>query len=241
MFNFFRKKSTIEASGLLVNFVDIHSHILPLIDDGSRSLASSLKMLEAYEQLGVKRVIFTPHIMEDFPANNSQSLRREFDDFKLHYKGGIEISLAAEYMLDAGFERHLDSGDLLTLQDNYVLVESSYMYPPSDMIGVIKRVMSKGFFVVLAHPERYRYMEIADYEELKNIGVLFQLNILSILGRYGSDALGKAKFLLKHSMYDFMGTDIHRLEFHINELQNTKLNKKYIDQMQDLKSRCQFK
>ena len=236
MFEFLYKKS-IAQSEILDNFTDYHSHILPNVDDGVKSVEEALAVLDSYQKLGVKRVVFTPHIMEDYPQNSAQFLRSKFEEFKRLYTGEIELSLGAEYMLDTKFEKHLDSGDLLTIVDNYILVETSYMSPPINFIELLKTIQSEGYFVVLAHPERYRYMQNDDYKQLKNIGVLFQLNLLSIVGAYGKGAEQKAKRLLHSGCYDFVGTDIHNLEFQLNVFNRRKLSKKDINGILHLKNK----
>lgn len=232
---FFKKK--IIDSGILADMCDYHSHILPGIDDGVKSVEKAIAVLDSYQALGVKRVVFTPHIMEDYPQNCAQFLRSQFEEFKRLYVGKVELSLGAEYMLDASFEKHLNSGDLLPIVDNYLLVETSYINSPINFIAQLKAIQSKGYFVVLAHPERYRYMKKDDYKQLKNIGVLFQLNLLSMVGAYGKAAEQKAKALLHSGCYDLLGTDIHNLEFHLNVFHSRKLSKKDINGILRLKNR----
>ena len=234
MFGFLCKK-IIAKSEILNNFTDYHSHILPGVDDGVKSVEEALAVLDSYQKLGVKRVVFTPHIMDDFPKNTAQFLRSQFEEFQRLYTGDIEISLGAEYMLDTKFEKHLNSGDLLPIVDNYLLVETSYINSPINLMDQLGAIQSKGYFVVLAHPERYRYMKNDDYEQLKSIGVLFQLNLLSIVGAYGKGAEQKAKKLLHSGCYDFVGTDIHNLEFHLKVFNDRKLSKKDINAILHLK------
>lgn len=148
-----------KISSLLANFADHHSHILPGVDDGVKKMEVSLKVLERYEQLGISEVWCTPHIMEDIP-NTTAGLQARFAELCEAYQGPIKLHLAAEYMMDALFEERLNQGDLLSLGDegNQLLVETSYFTPPMDMDSILLRIKQKGFYPVLAHPERYVYM-----------------------------------------------------------------------------------
>lgn len=201
-----------KISALLANFTDYHSHILPGVDDGVKKMEVSLKVLERYEQLGIVEVWCTPHIMEDIP-NTTAALKARFAELCEAYQGSIKLHLAAEYMMDALFEERLQQNDLLPLGDkgNRLLVETSYFTPPMDMDAILNRVKQKGYYPVLAHPERYVYMGKERYTALKNMGILFQLNLSSLGGAYGSEAKEKAHWLLKHNYYDLAGSDLHSL------------------------------
>lgn len=201
---------------LLNDFTDYHSHILPGVDDGVESVSEALQILSNYEKHGVKRVIFTPHIMEDYPHNNPSFLQKEFHKFKEIYNGNIELSLAAEYMLDRKFFTYLDESDLLPLFDNYLLIETSCVEPILDFKNILNDIMSRGYFVVLAHPERYSFLSCNEYEELKYAGILFQLNIPALLGCYGYQVKNRAKWLLKNNLYDLTGLDIHSYDHYSN-------------------------
>ena len=197
-------------SSLLSNFTDHHSHILPGVDDGVKKMEVSLKVLERYEQLGIAEVWCTPHIMEDIP-NTTEALRARFAELCEAYQGPIKLHLAAEYMMDALFEERLSQGDLLSLGDqgNQLLVETSYFTPPMDMDSILLRIKQKGYYPVLAHPERYVYMDRERYKELKNKDIRFQLNLSSLAGAYGSEAKDKAHWILKHNYYNLAGSDLH--------------------------------
>ncbi len=198
-------------SGLLQGFTDWHSHLLPGVDDGIRTMEESLATLDAFEREGVKRVWLTPHIMEDSP-NSTQRLRDRFEDLKNEYKGGVELRLASENMLDSLFEERLESNDFLPLgeEGNHLLVETSYVNPPYGMEDMIERVKELGYTPVLAHPERYRYMNKDDYHKWKDMGLLFQCNYMSLIGGYGDTAREKCEWLLKEGMIDLTGSDTHR-------------------------------
>ncbi len=199
-----------KISSLLTNFTDHHSHILPGVDDGVKKMETSLKVLERYEQLGIAEVWCTPHVMEDIP-NTTAGLQARFAELCEVYQGPIKLHLAAEYMMDELFEERLEQGDLLKLGDegNQVLVETSYFTPPMDMDAILRRIKQKGLYPMLAHPERYVYMNKERYKELKNNGIRFQLNLSSVAGAYGSEAKDKALWLLKQNFYNIAGSDLH--------------------------------
>lgn len=201
-----------KISSLLTGFTDHHSHILPGVDDGVKKMEVSLKVLERYEQLGIAEVWCTPHIMEDIP-NTTAGLQARFAELCEAYQGPIKLHLAAEYMMDALFEERLEQGDLLKLgeEGNQVLVETSYFTPPMDMDKILLRIRQKGLYSVLAHPERYVYMNKERYAELKDKGVRFQLNLSSLAGAYGSEAKDKALWILKKDYYNLVGSDLHSL------------------------------
>lgn len=213
----FRKRPTLEESGFFQGFTDWHSHILPGVDDGVQTLEESLRVLEEYERLGVREVWLTPHIMEDIP-NTTAHLRQRFEELQAAYREAVSsptltLHLAAENMLDSLFEERLERNDLLPIGPNgdHLLVETSYFSPPMGMRDILQRVQAKGYHPLLAHPERYLYMTDHAYWQLKNMGVKFQLNQFSLYGLYGKEARKRALSLWKQGMYDYVGTDLHRL------------------------------
>lgn len=209
----FSKKKSLLDSGVFEGFTDWHSHILPGVDDGIKTMEEAIEVLEEYERLGFKKVWLTPHVMEDYP-NKTLDLKNRFEELKENWKGNVEIALASENMLDNLFEERLESNDFLPIGEDgkYLLVETSYYTPPYAMDEMLERARKKGYYVILAHPERYRYMEEKDYIKLKQDRVLFQLNILSLAGAYGESAKKKAEWLLSKDMVEFFGTDVHRLD-----------------------------
>jgi len=206
--------------------IDIHSHILPGIDDGSGSLEESLAMLKSFKEAGYKKLIATPHIMVDVyrntPAIVNERLELLTDVAK---KNGVDIELeaAAEYYLDDGFLEHLNSGNLLTFGDDYLLFETSYMDRPINLEDMIFEIQAMGYKPVFAHPERYRYINNLDkeYKKLKNLGLYFQVNLNSLIGGYGKTAKQKAEFLVKNGMVSFLGSDAHGLK-HIEGIKKVK-------------------
>lgn len=210
----FTKKQTLGESGLYSGYVDWHSHILPGVDDGLQKVEDSLAILDVYASLGVREVWLTPHIMEDVP-NETSALRERFAWFKAQYSGPIALHLAAENMIDHLFAERLDAGDLLPIgsKGDCLLVETSYMSPPLGFRPTLRKIQSKGFHPVLAHPERYVYMTDKDYKELIDMGVRLQLNVPSLAGTYGPEAQTKARRLLQRGLYTLTGHDLHSHRF----------------------------
>lgn len=206
----FQKKQTLAESGILRGMTDYHSHLLPGVDDGVQTVEESLAILRLYEQLGIREVWFTPHIMEDIP-NTTAGLRSRFEQFQKRYTGNIRLHLAAEYMLDNLFKERLAHRDLLPIgeEGNHLLVETSYFNPPMDLYGMMEKIKSVGFIPVLAHPERYTYMGEKEYHRLKEAGVMFQSNLPSLVGGYGSPVKKKVEELHSKAMINLYGTDTH--------------------------------
>lgn len=209
----FEKKQTLAENGIFRGMTDYHAHLLPGVDDGVQTAEESLEILRLYEQLGIREVWFTPHIMEDIP-NTTIGLRSRFEQFQKRYAGNIRLHLAAEYMLDNLFKERLAHRDLLPLgsEGNHLLVETSYFNSPIGLHNILLRIKSKGYFPILAHPERYLYMDENEYKRLKVMGVKFQLNLFSIMGLYGKEVKKKARSLKCRRMYEYIGTDLHRVE-----------------------------
>lgn len=210
----FGKIDKLEESGMFSGFTDWHSHILPGVDDGIRKMEDSLAVLKRYEELGIRRVWLTPHVMEDFP-NTPESLKARFAELQEAYGGPVELCLAAENMLDPLFEERLEKREFLPIGESgtHLLVETSYMNEPYGMEDMIEGVFTAGYTPVLAHPERYRYMDEEDYFRWKERGVMFQTNYISLVGGYGENARKKCEWLLKEGMIDVCGSDLHRLDF----------------------------
>lgn len=218
---------TLAQAEFFSGYVDYHSHILPGVDDGLKTVEESLSALELFEKQGVRTVWLTPHIMEDIP-NSTADLKRKFEELATAYNGPIILKLASENMLDSLFLDRLNANDFLPMEDKRLLVETSYFNPPYDMDNIISSIQSKGYYPLLAHPERYMYMREKDYEKLRNNGVLMQMNIPSLCGGYGEDVKEKAVWLLKNGYYSVSGTDLHRVASFENLL-CSGVAKKYLD------------
>ena len=205
------KRTDLTTSGLLGGFTDFHCHLLPGVDDGVQTMEESLEILAEYEKYGIREVWLTPHIMEDIP-NTTADLRDRFLMLKEAYHGSIQLHLAAEYMLDNLFAERLAADDLLPLTEGkrYLLVETSYFNAPINLHVLLDDIRKHGYYPLLAHPERYEYMSMADYHDLKSAGIAFQLNLPSLTGAYGRHVQKKAEKLLKQGYYDLYGSDTHR-------------------------------
>lgn len=206
----FRRCISLKDSGILQGFTDWHCHLLPGVDDGVRTMEEALEILSLYEQSGVEKVWLTPHIMEDMP-NTTAHLRERFGELQAAYTGPVKLRLAAENMLDNLFEERLEKNDVLPLGEagDHLLVETSYFNPPMGLSNILLRIKAKGYYPVLAHPERYVYMGESDYRQLKDMGVKFQLNFPSIANMYGDRIKKKAVWLLSEKTVAYIGTDIH--------------------------------
>ena len=223
MIPFFWKRQKPDLSQLRV---DIHSHLLPQLDDGVQSMGEALEILRNFERLGFEKVITTPHIMGNYYANTPEIIERKLDDLKTEVsKSGlsIEIEAAAEYYMDDQFISMLDNKDqLLTFGDNYLLVETSYMNEPMFLNEVLFKIKSLGLKPVIAHPERYLYLQEKPEKilELVDRGALMQLNVNSIIGFYSIPTKKLARWMVDHETIHFLGSDCHNLK-HFNIYQKT--------------------
>lgn len=215
---FFFKKKNPQLHELIHNdFVDIHSHLLPGIDDGSKSSEDSLTMMNSLHNIGFSQFITTPHIFQTVWNNTPTIIQREEEKLKnvlLKEEQPFPIKAAAEYMLDTSIATRLESEKLLTLKDNIVLVEMSYLNPPIQLFELLYEIQIAGYVPVLAHPERYLFYHsrFDQYEKLKNAGCYFQLNLLSTVGYYGLGVAKAADNLLKKGLIDFVGSDVHHIK-----------------------------
>ena len=215
MFSFLQKKTPL-TSIFPSDFVDIHSHFLPNIDDGSKSMDESVALLRRMQGYGIKNIICTPHVMESVWENSTETIQQKLDALNAHLKSiqftDITISAAAEYMLDANFDRLLKTEKLRPLKDNYILVELSFLNAPINLYETLFQIQIAGYKPVLAHPERYSYFhnDFSAFTKLKAAGCLFQLNLLSLSNYYGASVMATAQALLKQQMFDFAGTDTHK-------------------------------
>lgn len=215
MFSFFRINKTSVLDILPTNFVEIHCHLLPGIDDGAKSIEESVQLITRYQKIGINTIICTPHVMEGVWENTAEIITEKRNELQVHLQTqglqNITLRAAAEYMLDAQFEKLLKSEKLLTLKDNYLLVELSYFSAPINLFELLFAIQVAGYIPVLAHPERYNYFHnnMDNYRKLKDVGCLFQLNLLSLSNYYGPKVHATALQLLKDNLIDFAGTDTH--------------------------------
>ncbi len=220
MFSFFKKKQKAERRPCLK--ADIHSHLIPGIDDGSQSMEESLELLGMLEALGYQKVITTPHIMVDVYRNTPEIIFEGLAHVRQAAKEAgiaLEIDAAAEYYLDDGFLALLEKGNMLTFAGDHLLFETSYVAKPMQLEEMIFEIASAGYKPVLAHPERYRYIKDmqGEYGRLKELGVMFQVNLNSFGGHYGRQAQSQAMFLHEAGMIDLLGSDTHNKK-HVSSL-----------------------
>ena len=227
------KKQSLLSSAVLSGTVDSHSHILFGVDDGVRTLEESLSILEYEKSLGVKDIWCTPHIIED-GLNDHELFKARFEQLCQAYSGPIRLHLAAEYMLDTVFEQRFRDRELLTHENNTLLVETSAWTPPIGLDKTLRNIQNAGYRPLLAHPERYRYMNLPSYERLRKLGIHFQLNLPSLVGFYGETAKGKAEWLLEHGYYTEVGSDCHRLRLIKEQYERTVLKKEVVTHLQKL-------
>ncbi|HEV8286815.1 MAG TPA: CpsB/CapC family capsule biosynthesis tyrosine phosphatase [Chitinophagaceae bacterium] len=224
---FFKKKnsSSFDFSKL---GADMHSHLLPGIDDGSSDMETSLKLIKGMKELGYKKLITTPHIMWDMYQNTAELILKKLEEVKNKLKEeqiDIDLQAAAEYFIDDHLAELLKQKEsLLTFGNKLVLVEFSMASQPFDLKDVLFEMQIQGYQPVIAHPERYAYLDQNKrfYSELKDAGLFFQLNILSLSGYYGTPVFELARYLAKNQYYDLVGTDLHHLR-HLEALKNPSL------------------
>lgn len=218
MLGFFKKKRKKKLSfeGLDLVKVDMHSHLLPGIDDGAKTIEESLSMIKRFIELGYKRLIMTPHVMSDFYRNTPEIILGKLDLVReACKKEGLEIQLdaAAEYYLDEGFVKKLENKEeLLTFGDRYLLFETSYLNAPHQLDTAIFMMQSQGYKPIMAHPERYVYNfgKVEKFEELYEKGVLMQVNLMSVVGYYGPPQKRMAEELIAKGIVNFIASDCHK-------------------------------
>ena len=228
MLNLFSKKKPVPVyPGFSWLSQDIHSHILPGIDDGSPDIATSLELLRSLHQAGIKKFICTPHVIGDMYRNTPETINNALATLKYAISQSgmdIEISAAAEYMLDDHFMELIRKKEpLLTLTKNYILTELSYSTSPNNLEQMSFEINTNNYQPLMAHPERYPYYHknYAAYARLKELGFLLQVNLLSLTGYYGKTVAKAAKYILDNNLADFVGTDLHHSN-HLSVLTDVK-------------------
>lgn len=214
MWKFLNKKKPVLTSFSWLKR-DIHSHLLPGIDDGSPDVNTSIELLRHLSAAGIKEFVCTPHVIQDLYRNTPETINKAL----LTLQGAIskegldvKISAAAEYMMDEFFLQSLRNGDqLLTLNGNLLLTEFPFAIQPSNIDEISFELSTSRYQPLLAHPERYGYLygNKGAFSRLKELGFLMQLNLLSLTGYYGKREAETARYLLKEGMIDYVGTDLH--------------------------------
>ncbi|KVV15108.1 tyrosine-protein phosphatase [Flavobacterium sp. TAB 87] len=225
------------------NHIDMHSHLLPGIDDGSSSLIHTLSLIESMYAFGITSFVTTPHVMKSVWDNSTATIKSAEQQLNLELQkntSAVTVHAAAEYLMDDYFIKLIQTEPLLTLKENYVLVEMSYMNPPLGLYSILHDLQEAGYVPVLAHPERYLFYQnnFQEFEKLKKAGCLFQLNCNAVTGYYGRKVAEVAQQLLQKGMYDFIGSDVHH-ERHI-EAMKKKIICKYVPELEKLFSNNQI-
>jgi protein-tyrosine phosphatase len=236
MFNFFKRSGKPVEPDLSFIGIDMHSHLLPGIDDGLQELENSVAYIRDLKELGYKKLICTPHILSDLYPNSPETILPKLALVKDALKAAnvdIQIEAAAEYMIDHMFSELLAKSkkeDLLTIAGDYILVEMSYLSHSPNFDQVIFDLRMLGLQPILAHPERYSYYhhEFEQYERFKDLGCKLQVNLLSLSGGYGPHVKKIAERLFKNQMVDFLGTDLHH-DRHLAMLKSLATKKEFYD------------
>jgi len=196
---------------------DMHSHLIPGIDDGAKTVEDSVELIRHLHSLGYTKLITTPHVMSDYFQNTPETILGGLEIVRAALKENnipVEISAAAEYYIDDGFIRKLEEEKLLTFGDNYLLVEVSYINPPDNVRDILFRAQVLGYKPILAHPERYPfwYRSLDEYQRFFDMGIILQLNLNSLSGYYGPDAKRIAEKLIEMEIVQALGTDMHHMK-----------------------------
>ena len=245
MFSFFKKKTTQPLEGFTLS-TDIHSHVLPGIDDGSPDVETSIRLIKGMYDTGIRKMVATPHVISDLYRNTPESIHKALELLKpAMLEAGIpmELTAAAEYMIDDHFMQLLHQrSPLLTLHKNIILTEISYMTPPSNLEEMAFTIITEGYLPIMAHPERYSYYhhDHDAYYRLIELGFVLQVNLLSLTGYYGKAVAKAARFILDKGLAALVGTDLHH-DRHLKALQdphNQQLFSEYLSKKQynDLES-----
>ncbi|MBS1772937.1 MAG: hypothetical protein JST82_08750 [Bacteroidetes bacterium] len=202
---------------------DMHSHLVPGIDDGAQTVEDSISLIQQLQGMGFKSLITTPHIKSDHYPNTHATIQSGLQELRaaLHQRGiNMPIKAAAEYYIDDYFMQLLDAEPLLTITENKVLVEISFLFEPVRFYDTLFKIQTAGYKPIIAHPERYAFYHnnINAYKELKDRGCHLQLNTISLSGYYGRAVKEVAERILSMGLYDYCGTDMHHVK-HADSMQ----------------------
>ncbi len=231
MLNFIRKNINRTIPDFSDVGVDMHSHLIPGIDDGVTTIEEAVEIVKQLHKLGYYKLITTPHIMSDFYKNTPEIINSGLKLLQNEIRKqniSVTIEAAAEYYLDYEFEKKLEKENLMTFGKKYILIEISFFNPLDSLHEIIFNLETAGYKPILAHPERYTYWlyDFNKYIELKDRGVLFQINVNSLIGEYSLQAKKIAEKLIENNMVEFLGTDVHFM-MHV-ELMNKLLSNKHL-------------
>jgi protein-tyrosine phosphatase len=218
---------------------DMHSHLLPALDDGLKTMDESIDFIRQLQNLGYQKLICTPHIISDLHPNSPHTILPRLEEVRKALKEQnvpVQIDAAAEYMVDIDFENSIRKGErLLTIGKKYILIEMSYIAPSPNIEQVIFELNMKGLKPIIAHPERYLYYhnEFEKYQRLIDLGAVLQINLLSLSGYYGKGVKVTAERLIKQKMIQFAGTDMHHTN-HLNALRELACKKDFYKTIADV-------
>ncbi len=235
MVSIFQKKAFLPD--LLEDFVDMHNHILPGIDDGAKTVEESLDMLYAFQEIGINQVITTPHVYKELYPNTTDTIREAHLTLLESLAGmqdlNIKLDFAAEHMVDDHLEQLLQSAEFLPLGKAYILIEMPFLQASLNMPRIVELCKEQNVFPILAHPERYRYMHKnrGAYARYREMGLFFQVNLLSITGYYGKSIQQTAMELIQSGKVEFLGSDAHRVE-EIDRIKNCQVPLKLEGQLE---------
>lgn len=231
MFYFFSKKKFLVD--YLDNFVDIHNHILPGIDDGAKTVTDSLELIKEFSNIGINKFVATPHIMHNYYPNDKDSIQaahtKVLDSLLKEKMKSISLDVAAEHMIDANFDVILEKNEVMPLRNRYLLVEMSYLQPSINFDDAIQNIAFHRYFPILAHPERYAFLHLnsSKFMKYKQSGILLQMNLLSLGQYYGKDVQKKAYKLLQNGLIDYVASDVHNLN-QLNSLKELEIKSSHL-------------
>ena len=220
----------------LEDFVDIHNHLLPGIDDGAKSVEESLSLIKGMGELGITRFIATPHIMHNYYPNTPETINSALGELRNamaeHKLTDVTINAAAEHMIDDNFEQLLEEDGIMPLKQDYLLIEMSFLQASINLDTAIEKTKQKGYFPILAHPERYVYFKNKQeiFASLKKKDVSLQLNLLSLGEYYGIETHKLARDLLENERIDFLASDLHH-SGHLKELKKIQLTETVLERL----------
>ena len=215
MFGFFKKKEQPKKE-ITFNYesiaVDMHSHVLPGIDDGAQNVEESIFLVKRMMELGIKKIIATPHIMIDFYRNTPETINGALGLLRAELANqgiDIQVEAGAEHYFDETFETRIDEGELVPFGDNYVLYEYPFINEPPNWFEAMQKIIKAGYKPILAHPERYPYLSTDTMATMKGWGCNIQLNTISLTGYYGRETKKKAEEMIDLKLVDFISSDMH--------------------------------
>lgn len=231
---FGKKQPDLGPADLSVLGCDVHSHFIPGIDDGAQTLEQSIELITNMAQLGYRKVITTPHSMADGYKNSPEVILGGLEKLRAGVRSAgidIEVDAAAEYYLDHLLEEQVIAGTVLTFGDKLLLFELPFIGEPAMLRQVVFQMQTQGYRPVLAHPERYSfwYNDFEKFVELKDRGVLFQLNLVALSGAYGPQAKQLAERMIDAGYYELLGSDCHNMN-HVQAIHNT-LTRPYLHKL----------